>query len=121
MNKVTLKLNGQVQKAIKQSLAALEDIEQIDYQVDWSNFPNSLRLNCILKNTHHSPSLKQNLGATQGTDKPAINQVNNHTLAPNNKDYSLHLKKIQQCFLKQGIKFKDFRHNVQFSLATQTT
>jgi hypothetical protein len=93
MNKVTLKLNRQIQKAINQSLAVLDDVEHIEYQLDWSNFPNSLRLNCILENTF------------------------NHTLAPNHKDYPLHLKKIQQCFLKQGIKFNDFRQNLQFSFA----
>ena len=88
-SKVTQKLDANTRKAIL--LATQFDyIKRIEYQTDWSNFPNSLQLDCYL--VPNAP----------------------HTLAPNSKQTSLLIKKIQQCFLKQGIKFRDFKRNIRF-------
>ncbi len=95
MSRVTIKLNNQVRKAIQQAKTSLPDIKEIEYTVDWSNFPNSLQLNCILQ--------------------PPYFLENNHTLAPDTVAFPSHLKKIQQCFLKQGIKFRDFKRNLTLS------
>ncbi len=92
-SKVTLKLNINVRKAITLASNKIIEIELIEYSADWSNFPNSLKLKCHL--TYDSA----------------------HTLAPNIEQHTLLIKQVQQCFLKQGIKFRDFRKNITFVYA----
>jgi len=55
--------------------------------------PNSLKLECHL----------------------SADQAN--TLALNVDQQTLLIKKFQQCFLQQGIKFRDFRKNISFVYA----
>lgn len=87
-SKVTQKLDANTRKAILLA-TEMDSVERIEYQADWSNFPNSLQLDCYL--VPNSP----------------------HTLAPNSEQTTLLIKKIQQCFLKQGIKFRDFKRNIR--------
>lgn len=88
-SKVTQKLDANTRKAILLA-TEMDYVERIEYQADWSNFPNSLQLDCYL----------------------VLNPP--HTLAPNDPHTTLLIKRIQQCFLKQGIKFRDFKRNIRF-------
>jgi hypothetical protein len=44
-----------------------------------------------------------------------------NTLAPNIDQQTLLIKKVQQCYLQQGIKFRDFRENISFVYANKET
>jgi hypothetical protein len=92
-NKVTQKLERHVRSAITLATESTADIDGIHYSVDWSNFPNSLMLNCQL----HSDGKPD-------TPQATIIQQDRST------------KKIQSCFLKQGIRFRDIRKNIEFNL-----
>lgn len=92
MNKVTTKLNNNVRKALANAkLQAIKnlDFDDFSYNVDWSNFPNSLTIHCHMK-------------------KEFFNQahVEDAVLAELSKIVQLNL-------LKQGIKLKDFRKNIR--------
>jgi hypothetical protein len=91
-NKVTHKFDRHVRSAISLAIESSEAICDITYSVDWSNFPNSLILECKLQDGYKSSNLKQTI----------IQQ-------------DISIKKIQYCFLKQGIKFRDIRKNIEFN------
>lgn len=102
MNKVTVKLNNNVRKALAQASTQAEAdplfkqtpaFSHFSYEVDWSNFPNSLLVHCHLK----PASLQLEESAKSLNDLELL-----HT----------HLSKlVQLSLLKQGIKFRDFRKN----------
>jgi len=84
---VIAKLESSVRKALASS--STQDVPELDrfsYQVDWSNFPNSLMINCHLSEQTQAEnliSLEEKL-----------------------------IKALQLSLLKQGIKFRDFRKNI---------
>jgi|TARA_B110000211_G_scaffold46909_1_gene50358 hypothetical protein len=84
---VIAKLESSVRKALASS--STQDVPELDrfsYQVDWSNFPNSLMINCHLSEQTQAEnliSLEEKL-----------------------------IKVLQLSLLKQGIKFRDFRKNI---------
>lgn len=89
-SKATVKFNINIRKAIAAALESMKLLDNIEYSVDWSNFPNSLIMRC-----HLCESLLNNAKLTEDTQKKAI-------------------KAIQLSFLKQGIKFRDIRNNIKF-------
>lgn len=97
---MTVKLNNNVRKAL--ALATTEAdkhpaFDHFSYDIDWSNFPNSLIVHCHLK----SDVLQLEESATNLNDLESL---------------QTHFSKlVQLSLLKQGIKFRDFRKN--FSLA----
>jgi hypothetical protein len=96
INKVTLKLSHRIRKALDAACtqaSILPVFDQFSYQVDWSNFPNSLMINCHLHTlqTEESAHLAQQLS-----------------------------KILQLSLLKQGIKFRDIRKNIKFILASNS-
>lgn len=86
---VIAKLESSVRKALALASSSTEDVPELDrfsYQVDWSNFPNSLMINCHLSEQTQAEnliSLEEKL-----------------------------IKALQLSLLKQGIKFRDFRKNI---------
>ena len=86
---VIAKLESNVRKALALASSSTQDVTELDrfsYQVDWSNFPNSLMINCHLS--------KQ----TQGENLISLEEKL--------------IKVVQRSLLKQGIKFHDFRKNI---------
>lgn len=86
---VIAKLESNVRKALALASSSTQDVTELDrfsYQVDWSNFPNSLMINCHLSEqtqVENLISLEEKL-----------------------------IKVVQLSLLKQGIKFRDFRKNI---------
>lgn len=100
---MTTKLNNNVRKALSEaSIQAQEhaSFDRFSYEVDWSNFPNSLLV------TGH---LKSDYSRSSDCDDPAENLKSLDLIQSN---FS---KLVQLSLLKQGIKFRDFRKN--FALA----
>lgn len=86
---VIAKLESSVRKALALASTLTQDepkLERFSYRVDWSNFPNSLMINCHLS--------KQ----TQGENLISLEEKL--------------IKVVQRSLLKQGIKFHDFRKNI---------
>jgi hypothetical protein len=91
-SKAVLKLNINVRKAIDLAINNIEELQKIEYSADWSNFPNSLEIECFLIQIIPTASVNE-----------AEEEVKN-------------IKMIQHCFLKQGIKFRDIRKNITFHI-----
>ncbi len=89
---VSQKLDGRIRKAITQA-TTMASIDQLEYTLDWSNFPNSIKLQCYLLDD------------------------SSNALISNSPEQALLIKYVQQCFLKQGIKFRDFKKNISFRTA----
>lgn len=84
--KVITKLEARLRTALSAATIqaqGLPDFDFFSYQADWSNFPNSLVVNCHL----HRQTSKGDIESTLS-------------------------KILQSCLLKQGIKFRDFRNNI---------
>lgn len=107
LNKVTTKLNNNVRKALAHASTLAEAdpllreepaFSHFSYEVDWSNFPNSLIVQCYFK--------------------PAPLPLEKSTTSLNNLELlHSHLSKlVQLSLLKQGIKFRDFRKNFTLEL-----
>ena len=94
-SKATLKLNINVRKAIDLAIYNIESLQKIEYSADWSNFPNSLAIICFLERLVPSNSLVEA------------------------EEEAKFIKLIQQCFLKQGIKFRDIRKNITLNINSQ--
>jgi hypothetical protein len=94
-SKATLKFNLNIRKAIALAIKESESLKGISYTVDWSNFPNSLKMQCQL-------CQKLSISTEMGEDTEAKT-----------------IKVIQLSFLKQGIKFRDIRKNIAFELTTE--
>ncbi|MBL4799141.1 MAG: hypothetical protein JKY50_17165 [Oleispira sp.] len=94
-SKATLKLNINVRKANDLAINNIECLQKIDYSADWSNFPNSLKIICFLERL--VPSSSQ----MEAEEEAKL------------------IKMIQQCFLKQGIKFRDIRKNITLNINSQ--
>lgn len=90
-SKATLKFNINIRKAIAAAIDMIEPLVQIEYSVDWSNFPNSLMMRCQIS-------------------QPLITVVK-----PTEDIEAKTIKIIQQSFLKQGIKFRNIRDNIEFN------
>tara|TARA_B100000446_G_scaffold152870_1_gene148128 strand:+ start:176 stop:475 length:300 start_codon:yes stop_codon:yes gene_type:complete len=93
-SKAILKFTLNIRKAIAAISDESEILKDINYTVDWSNFPNSLKMQCLIYQK----------------------QPENIELTEENKAKSI--KIIQLSFLKQGIKFRDIRKNIEFDLTT---
>ena len=93
-SRATLKFSLNIRKAIASASNESEILKDINYTVDWSNFPNSLKMQCLIYQK----------------------QPENIELTEENKSKSI--KIIQLSFLKQGIKFRDIRKNIEFDLTT---
>ncbi|HCM05931.1 MAG TPA: hypothetical protein DIC30_07970 [Oceanospirillales bacterium] len=93
-SRATLKFSLNIRKAIASASNESEILKDINYTVDWSNFPNSLKMQCLIYQK----------------------QPENIELTEENKAKSI--KIIQLSFLKQGIKFRDIRKNIEFDLTT---
>ncbi|MGK0411644.1 MAG: hypothetical protein ACJASB_003855 [Shewanella psychromarinicola] len=96
-HKVTAKLNNNVRKALAIATIEADTLSVFDhfsYQADWSNFPNSLMVNCHLQ----------------------------HNLAPSESALLQEKlrKLLQLSLLKQGIKFRDFRKNITLNYDSET-
>lgn len=93
-SRATLKFSLNIRKAIAAAINESETLKGINYTVDWSNFPNSLKMECLIyqKQPEH----------TELTEE----------------DKAKSIKIIQLSFLKQGIKFRDIRKNIEFDLTT---
>jgi peptidyl-tRNA hydrolase len=86
---VVTKLENSVRKALALASSRTKDMHELDsfsYRVDWSNFPNSLMVNCHLTDQIQSENL---------------------TILEEKL-----IKIVQLSLLKQGIKFRDFRKNI---------
>lgn len=92
-SKTTLKFNLNIRKSITLALNSSELIKSISYTVDWSNFPNSLKLQCQIPNSF------------------TVDQSNEAKT----------IKIIQLSFLKHGIKFRNIRENIKFELTTENS
>lgn len=95
LNKVTIKLNNNVRKALAEvTLQAKKHptFNHFSYDVDWSNFPNSLLVTCHL---------------------------NNHCVSNPNQELIDFSKLVQLSLLKKGIKFRDFRKNFALTYDSQ--
>lgn len=92
-SKATLKFDLNIRKAITLAVNECNPLKDISYTVDWSNFPNSLKMQCQV--------YQECSASTELTEANTI-------------------KIIQLSFLKQGIKFRDIRKNVAFELTTDT-
>jgi hypothetical protein len=89
-SKATLKFNLNIRKAIASACSESPILKDISYTVDWSNFPSSLKMKCLFHQDH-----------SENTEP--------------NKDFKdKTIKVIQHSFLKQGIKFRDIRKNIEF-------
>jgi hypothetical protein len=91
---VVTKLERSVRKALASASSNAKDVAELDrfsYQVDWSNFPNSLMVNCHLSEQFQPENLTQ-------------------------LEENL-IKIVQLSLLKQGIKFRDFRKNITLIMA----
>lgn len=86
---VTQKFDKHIRSAIFDVVKSTAQIDSIEYSVDWSNFPNSLRLTC------------QYNADTEG-------------MAPSTAQQEHFTKNILRSFLKYGIKFRDIRKNIEF-------
>ena len=89
-NNVTLKFDKHIRSAILDAIESTGQIDGIEYTVDWSNFPNSLKLSC-----HYRAGTEE--------DTPTTAQQEHLT------------KSILRSFLKYGIKFRDIRKNIEFN------
>lgn len=89
-SKATLKFSINIRKAIALVIDNTELLDKIEYTVDWSNFPNSLKMQCQLSQKRLSP--------VKFTDDIETKTIKN----------------IQLSFLKQGIKFRNVRKNIEF-------
>lgn len=82
----------------------LSGFSHFSYQVDWSNFPNSLAICCHLK------------GLAEDQSKSLLDQqallLNQQALLLNQQETLA--KIVQTRLLKQGIKLKNFRNNIIF-------
>lgn len=86
---VVTKLENSVRKALELASSSTKDMHEFhsfSYRVDWSNFPNSLMVNCHLTDQIQSENL---------------------TILEEKL-----IKIVQLSLLKQGIKFRDFRKNI---------
>lgn len=99
-SKAVLKLNINVRKAIDLAIDNIEELQKIEYSADWSNFPNSLEIECFLIQIIPTASVNE---AEKNAENEADEGVKN-------------IKMIQHCFLKQGIKFRDIRKNITFHI-----
>lgn len=95
-NSVTHKFDRHVRAAISLAVDSNPDILTINRSVDWSNFPNSLILECRLQGDPKLNNLKTSIIQQEGL-----------------------AKRIQYCFLKQGIKFRDIRKNIKFEFGEE--
>lgn len=95
-SKAVLKLNINVRKAIDLAINNIEELQKIEYSADWSNFPNSLEIECFL---------------IQIIPTASVNEAENEA-----DEGVKNIKMIQHCFLKQGIKFRDIRKNITFHI-----
>jgi hypothetical protein len=95
--KVTTKLNNNVRKSIAMAQAGadlLPEFERFSYEADWSNFPSSLMISCHL-HPEHCPADTTEIEAQLS-------------------------KLLKLGLLKQGIKFRDFRKNVELVCDSKT-
>ena len=88
--KVTTKLNNNVRKSLAMAMTKATDLPAFNhftYDVDWSNFPNSLIISCYLR--HQLPAEELIVLDAQLC------------------------KLIQLNLIKLGIKFRDYRRNIK--------
>lgn len=93
-SRATLKFNLNIRKAITAACSESEILKDINYTVDWSNFPNCLKMQCLIFQKQ-----PKNIELVE-VDKAKV------------------IKIIQFSFLKQGIKFRDIRKNIEFELTS---
>lgn len=95
-SKATQKLRRNIHKAlsdVEKNIVDIDGFVAFEHQQQWDNFPNSLRITVLMASKEQWQHLQDN-----GKDMLISN-------------------KLQQAFLKVGIKFRDMRKNICFSYA----